>query len=53
VEVIQVKSQELIHDVKTHWDAVRGNCRLASLRAETSRSGRGSKVSLLRSRHRY
>jgi hypothetical protein len=31
----------------------KGNCGPSSLGAETSKSGRGSKVSLLRNRHRY
>jgi hypothetical protein len=31
----------------------KGNCGLASPRAEMSRSGRGSEVSLLINRHRY
>jgi hypothetical protein len=31
----------------------KGNCRPSSPEAETSKSGRGSEVSLLRNRHRY
>jgi hypothetical protein len=41
------------HSLHSREWSCKGNCRLASLRAETSRSGRGSEVSLLINRYRY